>query len=236
VKGRVPKYHRKSIRIKGYDYSGPGCYYITICAKNRERIFGEIIRECMELNEGGKVVLSCWKDIPLHYPKVKLHQFIIMSNHIHGILEITNTLVGSENLHYEGPSDMIPHAPVPVVGVQDFEPLQEDHPHGESDELIQNIESMFNNHQNKRKSNRPKSGKLINEYQHIIPGSIGSIVRGFEIGVTKWFRKNTEIHAVWQRNFYETIIRSPKAYKNITKYIIDNPKNWEKDEFNDRKS
>lgn len=77
--------------------------------------------------------------------------------------------------------------------------------------------------------------RLKNRYQHIIPGSIGSIVRGFEIGVTKWFRTNTEIHVVWQRNFYETIIRSPKAYRRISNYIVNNPKNWANDEFNDKK-
>ena len=228
----------------------------------------------MQLSEGGKVVLSCWNEIPIHYPKIKLHPFIIMPNHIHGILEITGSTKGTENPQYDDLLVIIPHAGIPDGGVQNFEPLQEDQSHGESDdscqyfeplqhdllhgeskdapeyfeplqdfplhgesdELIQNIESMPNGHQRKQGSIKSGSVKLINEYQHIIPGSIGSIVRGFEIGVTKWFRKNTEIHTVWQRNFYEKIIRSPKAYKNISNYIINNPKNWDKDEFNETKS
>ena len=119
--------------------------------------------------------------------------------------------------------------------VQYFEPLQHDHPHGESDGFNQNYESIPKSHIGESNPDKPESGKLKNRYQHIIPGSIGSIVRGFEIGVTKWFRMNTDIHTVWQRNFYETVIRSPNDYKRISNYILNNPKNWEKDEFNEVK-
>jgi putative transposase len=152
----------------------------------------------MELNEGGRNVMTCWNEIPFHYQKVRLHPFVIMPNHVHGIIEITS----------------VPHPENSNVGVQYFEPLQNDHPHGVS-----------------RKFNSMRKN-LRNQYQHIIPGSIGSIVRGFEIGVTKWFRKNTEIHNVWQRNYHDTIIRSERSFQNISKYIINNPKNWDKDEFN----
>ena len=65
-----------------------------------------------------------------------------------------------------------------------------------------------------------------NEFQKIIPGSVGSIVRGFKIGVTKWMRQNTEIHDVWQRNYYEVIITNDQAYNEISMYISNNPKNW----------
>lgn len=232
----IPRYRRKSIRLKGYDYSRPGFYFITISTKNQAWFFGEIRNGCMQLSEGGKVVLSCWNEIPIHYPKIKLHPFIIMPNHIHGILEITGSTKGTENPQYDDPLVMIPHAGIPDVGVQYFEPLQDFPLHRESDELIQNIESMPNGHQREQESIKSGSVKLINEYQHIIPGSIGSIVRGFEIGVTKWFRKNTEIHTVWQRNFYDSIIQTPKAYRSISNYIINNPKNWDKDEFNETKS
>jgi REP element-mobilizing transposase RayT len=70
-----------------------------------------------------------------------------------------------------------------------------------------------------------------NEYQKIIPHSIGSIVRGFKIGVTKWFRNNTDIEDVWQRNYYEHIIRNEHSYEQIADYIIENPNNWEIDDF-----
>ena len=70
-----------------------------------------------------------------------------------------------------------------------------------------------------------------NEYQKIIPHSIGSIVRGFKIGVTKWFHNNTDIENIWQRNYYEHIIRNEHSFKKITDYIIENPNNWEYDDF-----
>jgi REP element-mobilizing transposase RayT len=71
----------------------------------------------------------------------------------------------------------------------------------------------------------------VNKFQKIIPHSIGSIVRGYKIGVTKWFRSNTDIEFVWQRNFYENIIRTEKSYQRIREYIINNAKNWHEDKF-----
>ncbi|HOV71833.1 MAG TPA: transposase [Dysgonamonadaceae bacterium] len=69
-----------------------------------------------------------------------------------------------------------------------------------------------------------------NEYQHIIPRSIGSIIRGFKIGVTKGLRQNTDIYVVWQRNYYECIIRNEVELNRIRQYIINNPKKWKTDE------
>ena len=70
-----------------------------------------------------------------------------------------------------------------------------------------------------------------NQFQKIIPRSIGSIVRGYKIGVTKWFRQNTEVKNVWQRNYYEHIIRDEKSYCTISDYINSNPRNWKDDKF-----
>jgi REP element-mobilizing transposase RayT len=70
-----------------------------------------------------------------------------------------------------------------------------------------------------------------NEFQKIIPRSIGSIVRGFKIGVTKWFRQNTDIAIVWQRNYHEHIIRNEQSYQIISNYIINNPAKWNDDKF-----
>ena len=73
--------------------------------------------------------------------------------------------------------------------------------------------------------------KRVNKFQKIIPYSIGSIVRGYKIGVTKWVRSNTDIEFVWQRNYYENIIRTENSYQRICEYIINNPKNWHEDDF-----
>lgn len=116
-------------------------------------------------------------DIPVHYPNVVLHEFIVMPDHVHGIIEL---------------------------GVQNFEPLPSQH----------NSESI---HQQPRKHN---------EYQKIIPRSVGSIIRGYKIGVTKWFRENDMGFRVWQRNYYECIIRNKQSYDRITRYIVNNPVKW----------
>ena len=168
-------FHRRSIRLKEYDYSQSGSYFVTVCTQDHEEIFGKIIDGEMLLNEIGKIVERCWKEIPNHFKDVGLDQFICMPNHVHGVIVICPK---KDN-----------------VGVQNFEPLQ-------------------------------------NRYQHIIPQSIGSIVRGFKSGVTKWCRKNTEIQTVWQRNYYEHVIRSEEELNKIRRYIINNPPKWEYDQEN----
>lgn len=161
--------HRKSIRLKGYDYSGSGSYFVTICTRDRAYLFGKVHSGAMLLNDSGRYAKQCWKAIPEHYPDASLDEYVVMPNHIHGIITIAQ------------------------VGVQDFEPL------------------------------------LQNKYQHIIPKSIGSIIRGFKIGVTKWFRDNTDIFAVWQRNYWEHVIRDDWELNRIRKYVHENIGQWETD-------
>ncbi len=170
------KYNRRSIRLRDYDYSQEGLYFITICTQNKLCLFGKIENREMILNDAGKMVEKCWLEIPEHYPNVILHKYVIMPNHIHGIIEI----VGAQDIVHNRAQNIVP---------------------------------------------------LRNEFQKIIPGSIGSIVRGFKIGVTKWFRKNSSIKNVWQRNYYEHIIRNEESYIKITEYIENNPIKWENDEY-----
>ena len=146
-------HHRKSIRLKGYDYTQAGLYFITICCQNRECLFGNIINGEMILNDAGNIAKECWLAIPNHFPNVVLHEFVIMPNHIHGIIELKTKSVGAENFP--------PHISMGVndsMGANDDSPLRS-----------------------------PSK-------------TIGSIVRGFKIGVTKWFRNNTDHKTIWQRN------------------------------------
>ena len=175
------KHHRRSIRLKGYDYSQPGWYFVTIVVKDLECLFGDVVDAEMAMNDAGNVTQTCWLDIPNHFPNVHLDEFIIMPNHIHGIIFIIDDETGKS------------------VGVQNFEPLQR---------------------------------SQQNKYQKIIPQSIGSIVRGFKIGVTKWFRHNTDIYNVWQSNYYEHIIRDENDLHRIREYIINNPLKWDLDKDN----
>jgi len=173
-------HHRRSIRLKNYDYSQPGAYFITICTHNRECLFGDIVDGEMILNEYGEIAKKCWLEIPVHFPNVLLDEYVIMPNHVHGII-IINDNIGENN-----------HLP-DIVGAKNFSPLH-----------IPKFQS-------------PKR-------------AIGSIIRGYKIGVTKWFRQKTEIYNVWQRNYYEHIIRNEGELNQIREYIINNPFNWQSDE------
>ncbi|MEJ5165965.1 MAG: transposase [Thermoanaerobaculia bacterium] len=155
--------NRKSIRLKGYDYSHPGGYFITICTYNRKHLFGKIINGKMALNDGGKIVQQYWLEIPKHFPNAGLDEFIIMPNHVHGIIMIHNN-----------------------VQANDYSP------------------SKF------------KSPSK----------TIGSTIRGFKIAVTKGFRFNSNVYIVWQRNYYEHIIRNENELNKIREYIVNNPLQW----------
>ena len=160
-------HHRKSLRLKGVDYGKPGFYFVTICCHNRIKMFGHIENKKMVLNDSGAAANVCWRDIPEHYSQVILHEWIVMPDHIHGIIELT-----------------------PInTGVHNDAPL-----------VLNQFKSPSN--------------------------TIGAIVRGFKIGVTKWMRKNTNIHTVWQRNYDCRILCRKNEIGIITKYIRENPSNW----------
>ena len=84
---------RKKIRLKNYDYSKPGYYFVTICSKNNENIFGHIENDKMILNKYGEIVEKTWTKIPEHFQNVELDEYVIMPDHIHGIINI-QTYVG----------------------------------------------------------------------------------------------------------------------------------------------
>ena len=83
------KHHRKSIRLQGYDYSQAGAYFVTIVTYQRDCLFGKIIDGEMYINDYGKIVQKWWNEIPNHFQNVELGAFVIMPNHVHGIIWIT---------------------------------------------------------------------------------------------------------------------------------------------------
>lgn len=80
---------RNSLRLKGYDYAQAGCYYVTLCIQQRACLLGEIVQGAMRLSEAGRMVQAVWDDLPRFYPGVEIDAFVIMPNHIHGILVLT---------------------------------------------------------------------------------------------------------------------------------------------------
>lgn len=175
------KHHRRSIRLKGYDYTGSGAYYVTIVTHRRACLFGEIVNGEMRLSEVGRITEACWRAIREHFPQAELGAFVVMPNHIHGILIL------------HGHAAESPH-----VGAQHVAPL-----HGPS--------------------------------PRVIPGSVGAIVRAYKSSVTRQIVQHRGgAPVIWQRNYYEHIIRDERDHQNVYNYILANPFNWETDDENER--
>ena len=102
------KHHRRSIRLKGFDYTREGAYFVTICTQNQACLFGEIVNGQMRLNDVGEVADICWRAIPERFPRVVLDAFVIMPNHVHGIIWI-----GPENRANVGAKNFSPLPPQP---------------------------------------------------------------------------------------------------------------------------
>jgi REP element-mobilizing transposase RayT len=198
------RHHRRSIRLQGYDYTQPGAYFVTLVTYNRACLFGDIVDGEMRLNDAGRIAEQCWLDIPSHFLDVELDAFVIMPNHVHGILRIVGetVTVGAQNVSSAG-----------AVGAKNFSPLPPSPP-----------------------PSQLPSPPNADSFPHGTSRTIGSVVRGFKIGVTKWFRQNTAIYTVWQRNYYEHIIRSDRELEHIRAYIESNPQHWAADVENPSQS
>jgi REP element-mobilizing transposase RayT len=80
------RHHRRSIRLRGYDYSQAGAYFVTVCVQGREPLFGDVVDGEMRLNDAGQMVAQCWQELPAHFPHLELDEFVVMPNHMHGII------------------------------------------------------------------------------------------------------------------------------------------------------
>ena len=192
------KHHRRSIRLKGYDYTQPGAYFVTICTYQRMHVFGEVIDGEMVLNETGKIAWDEWFKTAAIRPYVKLYEneFVVMPNHAHGIIHIVEQ-VGT-----------------PRGGVQDAEDTQA----GEQTEQWA---------RQRRAPTREAFGKPV-------PGSVPTIVRAYKSAVTYAVNaaENTHGSVLWQKNYYEHVIRNDRELTNIGWYIVNNPLNWQLDRDN----
>ena len=187
---------RKSIRLKGYDYSQAGLYFITICTQNRLCLFGEIEKGEMVLNDAGMMIKTVWHEIPAYYHKFNIRGFVVLPNHIHGIIQIMNK------------SDHVGAGPraCPI---------------------------------NEWQQTNGQPRKRIGQPQGVAPTmSLSDIVHRFKTLTTKrytdgvnnndWPRFNKKL---WQRNYYEHIIRGEKTYYQISEYIQTNPLKWRDDKY-----
>ena len=182
-------HHRRSIRLKGYDYSQAGLYFITICVQDRKCLFGEIESDEMVLNEFGVIACQQWQKLPEQFTNMELDVFQIMPNHMHGIIMLTDT-----------------------VGAG-FTPAPD------------------NNNATDGKgagaSPAPTKPKTVGD----IVGAYKSLVANDCLEIFKQNQPAKMMGKLWQRNYYEHIIRDEQSYQRISDYIINNPKNWNNDKF-----
>jgi putative transposase len=164
-------HHRKSIRLLGHDYSSEGEYFMTLCTKDKECVFGEIIDEEMQLSVIGEIAKQCWVEIPKHFQNIELDEYVIMPNHVHGIIIIN-----------------------PIKHTQ-------------------------------------RRGEVTSPLRK---PTLGNIVAYFKYQSTKNINMFTGTPGlnVWQRNYYEHIIRNEKDLDNTREYIYNNPIKWLFDEEN----
>jgi putative transposase len=212
-------HHRRSIRLKGFDYSQSGAYFVTMVTQGRASLFGTIENREMPLNDAGRMIVKWWNELPNKFPQITLGTFVVMPNHCHGIiiieahvpvggdLRVSPGLFEDEKGGHVGPPQRPPQRPpqLPLQLPPQLPPqLSPQLPPQQSQDaplsqMIQWFKTM-----------------TTNEYIHGVK----------ELG---WPRFDCKL---WQRDYYEHIIRNEDEANRIHHYIESNPYNWAEDEEN----
>ncbi len=177
--------HRRSIRLPAYDYSQAGAYFVTLCAYNRECLFGNIVDGAMHLNEAGEIVAYEWTRSSEIRREVGLDEWVLIPNHFHGIVVLAEA---------EGPDG----------------------------------------HAEEERTGRPEEGRTGRAPLRRRPRSLSSLIAGFKATSTRRTNdlRRTPGTPIWQRNYYEHVIRSEASLHAIRRYISENPLRWANDEEN----
>ncbi len=199
------KYRIPSARWATWDYGSNAAYFVTICVADRTYAFGAITRGEMNLSPLGQSALDCWNEIPAHFSFVELGEFVVMPNHVHGIVVINKT----HPVETQDIASVQTRNGARPVETQDIASVQTRD--GTRPVETQNIASLP-----PRNRFGPQSKNLA------------SIIRGYKIGVTKFARQNN-LPFVWQARYHDHVIRNAEEQARIQQYILTNPQNWEKD-------
>ncbi|MGE0021551.1 MAG: transposase [Draconibacterium sp.] len=192
---------RRSIRLKNYDYSQSGFYFLTLCVQHRLNLFGNFIETNLELNDAGKMVERWYFEMQNKYPNIRCHEMVVMPNHFHCIVEITDSHVPDAHA-----DDTDAHVGAPLRGRSDIAPTPES-----------------------TKNAYGPDNKIYN-------ATIGDMMDWFKTMTTNEYIRGVKNHGwqrfngkLWQRNYWEHIIRDEDELARIANYIITNPDNWDKD-------
>lgn len=212
-------YKRKSIRLAGYDYSTPGAYFITICTHQRELLFGNVRNGKMELNEYGLIAHNEWMKTQEMRSNINLDAFVIMPNHVHGIIII-------DDINDDGGK---PDCCGGTDGYWETNGRGETDCHGETNGRRGTM------HRAPTERNiTTNTIQTIEQFGKPTSNTIPTIIRGYKSSVTKQIKilnENPQMR-IWQRNYYEHIICDDIAYYHIREYIRNNPLKWIHDSNN----
>jgi len=225
------KYRIASIRLQNWDYSRSGFYFVTICTKNRVCFFGSIEKKRDEsdiyvknkLSEIGNIAEKFWLEIPQHFPFVKLDTFVIMPNHVHGIIVIDHQNNKRQNHINNGHTRNIDIKTQDVVKTNIVETPTNIIETNTVETPKLGVSTTITNTNNIKKTTGGKNKKWKS-------GTLGTIINQYKRICTINARKINSDFA-WQSRFYDHIIRNEESYQNIVKYIVNNPLKWENDKF-----
>ena len=202
------QYHRHSIRLSRHDYAGPGAYFLTLVTSGRECLFGQIADREMCLNALGEIVVEEWKRTDEVRPNVEIDTFVVMPNHTHVVV-----IVGA---HSRAPED--------ECTLSDSHARQRDRTAvlgdpSNTDDAVARAHACA--------PLRPPDPSRR-------PRSIGSLVAGFKAAATKRINESRGSPGapVWQRNYYEHVIRDDEDLDRIRRYVAENPLRWKEDPEN----
>jgi putative transposase len=204
------KFRNETIRLQNWDYRWDGSYVITICTKNREHFFGEIISGKMNLSNIGVLADIFWYEIKNHAKNIKLDAFVVMPNHIHAILTLNGGYIDDEMISDPGEINDgdngggLAFIAAAIVGTGHALSLQS------------------------QQSQQKSIGQ--NRYQNIGKNSVSSIIGSYKSAVTKHARRLGYTFE-WQRLYYDHLIQNEHSYFHISNYIKRNVKKWEEDRF-----
>jgi len=218
AKARTPAPHqRRSIRLHGYDYTRNGAYFVTICAHERRNLFGHMVDDKIQLNALGLIVQEEWAQTAIVRPNIELDAFVVMPNHIHGIIVITDNTVGATRRVAQMDNDNVARAPRRVAQMDNDNVARASRRLAQMDN--DNVARASRRLAPTDRPNGPASG------------SIGAIIAQYKSIVTKRIRRLPDApgHPIWQRNYYEHIIRSEESLNQIRQYIVNNPSRWAED-------
>ena len=210
-------HHRRSIRLKGYDYSRAGLYFITICCQDRAFLFGNVENGEMILNDAGRMIEKWYHEIEHKYPDKRCREMVVMPNHFHCIIEIVEHNADAQLLDTQLSGDNIDNFDNNVITQI------------ETTECTATNESIIHfTTDDKYGIHNKKYGATIGDVMDWFKTmTTNAYIRGLK--EMNWRRYDAKL---WQRNYYDRIIRDWEEDVRISTYILENPEKWNNDKFN----